>query len=222
VSAGIRPVSACDHLVIAANSLGEGVEWVTARFGVAPETGGQHQRMGTHNAVMRLGDGVYLEIIAIDPSLPQPPHPRWFSLDDLGTREALAISPRLIGWIARTDDIAAATAASPISPGAAEAMSRGEFYWQISITPDGSLPEGGAFPHLIQWGGGMTHPSARLLDRGVTLTQFTIRHPDPARLHAAFSAIGLDAGRDSIQIEHSPGGIGLAAVITAPAGIVRI
>ena len=32
-----------------------------------PRRGGKHVAMGTHNSLLRLGDGVYLEVIAIDP-----------------------------------------------------------------------------------------------------------------------------------------------------------
>ncbi len=222
VTGSIRAVSAADHLVLAANTLGEGVDWIASRLGVKPETGGQHQLMGTHNAVMKLGTGIYLEIIAIDPSLPEPSRPRWFSLDDPRTREALSRSPRLVGWIARTDNIDAAVAASPVSPGTIEAMSRGEFNWRITIPADGSLPEGGAFPHLIQWGEGMTHPSVRLPDRSLTLAEFTIRHPEPLRLRTALEAIGLDAKRDAIAVEQSQGSVELGATIVTPSGPVKI
>jgi hypothetical protein len=119
------------------------------------------------------------------------------------------------------DNIAAAVAASPISPGAVEAMSRGDFHWRITITPDGGLPAGGAFPHLIQWGEGMTHPSARLPDRGVKFAEFTIRHPEPRRLEQAFTTIGLDAKRDSIVIEAAQR-VDLGAAFATPGGMVRL
>jgi hypothetical protein len=220
VSAGKRAMSACDHLVVGARSLGEGVDWITARLGVAPETGGQHLRMATHNAVMKLGTGLYLEIVAIDPSQPAPQQPRWFALDDPQMQAALARSPRLIGWVARTDDVAAAVAASPVHAGDIIPMSRGEFSWQFTITADGSLPESGAFPHLIQWGEGMTHPSERLPDRGLALAEFAIRHPEPARLRAALAAIGI--ARDAIVVQQADGGVELSAAIVTPSGDVKL
>ena len=65
--------------------------------------------MGTHNSVLRLGEAMYLEIIAVNPVAPRPSRPRWFELDRLETDSA----PRLTTWIARTHDIHAAARAAP-------------------------------------------------------------------------------------------------------------
>lgn len=56
-----------DHLVVAATTLADGIEYVADITGVAPQPGGRHVAMGTHNALLRLGERFYLEIIAIDP-----------------------------------------------------------------------------------------------------------------------------------------------------------
>ena len=88
-----------DHLVITAPSVETGIHYVQQTLGVGMERGGRHPRMGTHNALLRLGDDVYLEVIAVDPGAPPPERPRWFELDRPGR-------PRLAGWVARTDDIA--------------------------------------------------------------------------------------------------------------------
>jgi hypothetical protein len=68
---------ALDHLVVAAATLPEGVAHVERLLGVEMSAGGQHVFMGTHNAVLRLGNDCYLEVIAIDPSLPAPPGRIW-------------------------------------------------------------------------------------------------------------------------------------------------
>ena len=44
--------------------------------------GGSHPGLGTHNALLSLGDESYLEIIAPDPTQPKPDHPRIFGLDE--------------------------------------------------------------------------------------------------------------------------------------------
>ena len=81
--------------------------------------------MGTHNSLLKLGERCYLELIAIDPEAAAPARPRWFDLDRPAMRALLAQQPRLIHWVARTDDIEAARRASPIDPGPVHAMSRG-------------------------------------------------------------------------------------------------
>jgi len=65
-----------DHLVIAAADLASGSDYVAGILGIAPQGGGAHPRMGTHNRVLGMADGIYLEVIAIDPDAPAPSRPR--------------------------------------------------------------------------------------------------------------------------------------------------
>src|SRR5215813_8557610 len=108
-----------DHLAVAAPTLAAGVEFIARLTGVEPRAGGKHVTMGTHNALLRLGDRAYLEVIAIDPDGAKPAHPRWFDLDDPELQAALAERPRLVAWAARTDDIEGALASCPIALGRA-------------------------------------------------------------------------------------------------------
>src|SRR5204862_4940114 len=64
----VAPVeTTLDHLIVGAATLAEGIEYVAGITGVTPVPGGKHAAMGTHNALLRLGDLVFLEVIAIDP-----------------------------------------------------------------------------------------------------------------------------------------------------------
>src|SRR5439155_21485872 len=70
-----------DHLTVAALSLEQGVAYVHRALGVVAPPGGSHPLMATHNHLMQLGDGVFLEIIAPD-GRAAPQRTRWFGLDD--------------------------------------------------------------------------------------------------------------------------------------------
>jgi hypothetical protein len=59
--------------------------------------------MGTHNRVMGLYGGLYLEVIAIDPSAAAPDRPRWFGLDGDLMRQRLRDGPFLAHWAARVE-----------------------------------------------------------------------------------------------------------------------
>src|SRR6478735_419898 len=65
-----------DHLVVAARTLDQGVQWCEATLGVTPGAGGEHPLMGTHNRLLRIATvqypRAYLEIIAIDPAAQTP------------------------------------------------------------------------------------------------------------------------------------------------------
>jgi len=124
-------LAACtiDHITITAPSLEAGAALVRQCLGVAPQRGGQHPRMGTHNLLLRLGEAMFLEVIAIDPEAPAPSRPRWFALDEL----AADAQPRLSCWVARTPDIRAAAAAACEPLGHVEPMSRGALNWLITL-----------------------------------------------------------------------------------------
>ncbi len=165
---------ALDHLAVSAATLAEGVAALEDLLGLPLQGGGQHPAMATHNRLIGIG-GLYLEVIAIDPSLPAPAKPRWFDLDRFSG------PPRLTNWVARTEDLAAALAASPPGTGTPLALQRGDYRWSMAVPGDGSLPFDGAFPALIQWQGSL-HPAAALPDQGLRLTRLEIAHPEAATL----------------------------------------
>ena len=171
---------ALDHLVIAARTLAEGVDWCDASLGLRPGTGGRHAFMGTHNRVFGMGSPVfpqaYAEIIAIDPDVAPPTgHARWFDLDDRALQRTLAMDgPQLVHWVARCDDMVATLAtlrAAGIDSGEPQAAERmtpqGLLRWEIGVRADGRRPLDGAAPALITWGD--VHPTDSMPASGVTL-----------------------------------------------------
>jgi len=165
-----------DHLAVTCADLAEGAAHVERALGLPLLPGGQHARFGTHNRLLGLGPGLYLEVIAPDPAAPPPGLPRWFALDHART-------PRLANWIARTDDLARALTLSPEDAGEPVALSRGDLAWSIAVPPDGDIPQRGGWPTLIQWTAG-THPATRLPDSGARLVRLEVYHPDAAALAA--------------------------------------
>ena len=150
-----------DHLTVTAFSLEVGAAFVSQVLGVMPQRGGEHPRMGTHNLLLRLGDTLFLEVIAPNPVAQAPARPRWFGLDRLGADS----SPSLSTWVARTADIQASAAAASEPLGEIEPMSRGTLNWLITIPADGCVPLSGCAPALIEWHADV-HPAAGLHDQG--------------------------------------------------------
>ncbi len=165
-----------DHITVAALDLAEGVAWAQERLGVAIPPGGQHALMGTHNHLLRLADGLFLEVIAPDPSAPAPTRARWFGMDSPATHQALARSPRLWTWVARCADLDQALCEVDGSAGPAVRVTRGALSWRIGVPDDGSMPFDGAFPTLIEWPPG-PHPASRMPERGCSLLGLTVQHP---------------------------------------------
>ncbi len=166
-----------DHITLAADNLRAGVAHAEAALGVTIPTGGAHPLMGTHNHLLRLGDTLFLEIIAPDPAAGPLSRRRWFGLDDPRLRAELAASPRLMTWVLATDDMETALREVPHAAGPAVTVTRGDLAWLMSVPDDGSMPFGGAFPTLIQWPL-VPHPASRMPDLGCSLVSFEIAHPD--------------------------------------------
>jgi hypothetical protein len=211
------PPARLDHLVLAATTLADGIEFVAELTGVTPHPGGRHVAMGTHNALLRLGDGVYLEIIAIDPDGVRPARPRWFDLDDVALQAELMERPQLVHWVASTTDIERSVAACTIPLGTVSRMERADYRWRITIPDDGKRPGKGIVPTLIQWDV-PEHPADRLPASNVTLAQVAATHSDPASVRSALAELGL-AG--VLQVTYGRE-TRLAAMLRTPRGLVTL
>ena len=206
-----------DHLAIAAEALEPGAAAIAEALGAPLAPGGTHPAMGTHNRLLSLGPGEYLEVIAIDPAAPPPPQPRWFALDDF------AGPPRPRAWIARAETaqelvqmaapLDAALALAPPGIGRPMDFARGDLRWLMAVPESGWLPYGGVFPALIGWHGA-AHPADALPDHGIRLRRLVISHPDAGALRAALAPLITDE-RLVITLGGEPS---LAAEFDTPAG----
>lgn len=180
-----------DHLVIGAATLGEGADFVEALLGVRPGPGGVHEGAGTHNLLLGLGEGCYLEVIAPDPAQPDPALPRLFGLDDPALLRRLSARPGPIAWVARTSGLEAlASRLGPAGLGNPRRMSRGNLSWLLASPPEGAGFDG-LLPTLIDWGSG--GPPTGLPDSGCRLVALEGEHPEAEALSAALRNRGLDA-----------------------------
>jgi len=215
-----------DHLVVAAASLQQGVDWCQATLGVPPGAGGQHPLMGTHNRLLKLATPAfplaYLEIIAIDPAAPPPGRPRWFGLDEPELQARVRQAPQLVHLVARSTQLdmhrygLIAVGQQPGEPiqasrdiPASATMPARRLAWQILVRPDGRTGCGGALPTLIQWAG--EHPAQAMADSGVAL-QSLVLHGLPLRAQDVLRLRGV--------AQHAGPGPAITATLHTPRGQV--
>lgn len=177
-----------DHIVLAVPDLAAAIDDLEANWGVRPALGGKHTGRGTHNALLSLGDGPYLELIAQDPEQSPGASTARFGLEGI-------TMPVLRTWAAKAPGIetrVASSRAAGYDPGDPASMSRalpggaGVLEWKL--TSSGGVA--GVIPFLIDWGN-TPHPSTTA-PSGCTLASFHVEHPDAGTVRAAFAALGLD------------------------------
>jgi hypothetical protein len=183
-----RPRVWLDHFVVAINDLDAGTSMFETLTGVHPVHGGAHPSLGTHNALVSLGSGLYLEILAPRPGA---------LLDPLvqGVRQCDTLRPIL--WAVATDDIsllhavvtAAGFAANDPSPGKRVTMEGEILRWSM-FTMREDTPANA--PFFIEWDKDTRHPSSSA-PTGCSLDSFTLASPDHANVQRLLAAVGLKA-----------------------------
>ncbi|MGX9356706.1 VOC family protein [Roseobacteraceae bacterium S113] len=197
-----------DHIAIAGVRRDEATGHVERALGVPLQMGGEHPHFGTHNTLLGLEQGLYLEAIAIDPAASALPYSRWFGLDDFSG------APRLTNWICRVDDLEAIVAARP-EAGKIVALERGDLRWRMAVPSNGWLPFDRMFPALIQWDG--PHPAPLLEQHGVKMTALRVCHPEAGHLKDA-----LAPWLDAPVVEFVHGAPALEADFATPGGPVTL
>ena len=208
---------ALDHVTLGARTLAEGAAYVREVLGVDIPAGGKHGDMATHNHVMRIGDGVFLELLAIDPEAPKPARTRWFGMDDPDQTARLTKGPSPIGWVVSTDDLDAALGKCPLDLGKRLFMSRGTRSWRITVPDDGCMPFGGLVPALMQWSDG-PHPSSGMQFPGPTLQQIVLKHPEADKLQVILEQMGVSR---FVIVEQGAVGASMALVFRRADGELR-
>lgn len=181
-----------DHLTVIAPTLAEGVTHVGACLDLDIPFGQRHFYMGTHNHLLQLGDGVYLEIVALDPDGEAPGRARWFGLDDQRqVRADWDEGRRLRGWVARTDAIDAVLAGRGGVFGRKVALPVNDPTFDFAIPEDGSLPLDGAAPSVIDRRG-KPRSMAAITDLGARLRGFSLDHPEPGTIAALYRELAVE------------------------------
>ena len=206
-------VARVDHLVWATPDLDEGIRELERLTGVRASPGGKHPSWATHNALLALGPGIYLEILAPDPSVPRPPA-NGRSVSTGSTARGSSPGPpasRTSKTASRRSPKPASTSATS-SPAAACAPTASPSEWRL--TSPRAMLEAGVVPFLIDWGTS-PHPSETAAP-GLALVALAIEHPEPDHLRRLLTPFALD-----LPI-HRASAPALVATIDSPRGRLEL
>lgn len=200
-----------DHIMYAVPDLSAGIDDMAAKLGARPVYGGAHPGRGTHNALLSLGSGQYLEIIAPDPNQAGTAGEQAGTITDLRNLDG----PQIKTWAVATDNFErlhqicaeqglafnrlVMSRATPAGP---------TLNWELLFVSGHGF--GDLFPFFIDWLES-PHPSATN-PHGGSLESFTVETSDAPRYSALMSAFSID----SIQVV--PGADRLHATIRGRQG----
>lgn len=177
-----------DHLIFTAPDLVSGMDEVERLLGLRPVVAGQHPLWGTHNALLSLGKGIYLEVVAPDPSLALGERGLWLA-------EYFGLGSQLSTWafrkaaihkslqIAQQNQIAIGL----IEKGQRQKPDGSTLSWQLSDPY--MLGYEGGLPFLIDWGDSL-HPSLAVPSVGELLS-LKVQHPDDQALREAMQTLEI-------------------------------
>jgi hypothetical protein len=202
-----------DHLVYATPDLEAGIGRIEKVLGLRATAGGQHPGLGTRNALISLGPGVYLEIIGPDPEQPKPAQPRPFGID--GLQES-----RLVTWAAKgteleqmaSDAVRRGVKLGEVVSGSRKRADGVVLAWRY--TDPRTVVADGIVPFFIDWGK-TPHPAVTAT-QGASLTGLRAEHPEPEQVQEALNRLGLD-----LRVQRGPRPA-LVATITGPRGPVEL
>jgi hypothetical protein len=144
-----------DHIILGCRDLDEGIEHIKKLSGYEAAIGGSHLGRGTRNALLKLGNRCYLEILAPDPAQSELAwHQELPALTD----------PLLVGWAEPTknlENLAAQLRAKGIAcigpfTGSRTKPNGEVLLWKLLTLED---DKNGILPFYIEWAADSAHPA---------------------------------------------------------------
>ena len=187
-SRGVYSLVMLDHLLWEEFHLEEAQRRFADLTGITPEFGGAHPDRGTHNSLLSLGGGCYLEIIAPDSA----------QTEAFGFPKEVppGFEPGLYTFGMRSDNLdhvrhlaerAGLSASSPQDV-SREGPNGEVLRWQTLIV--GGHDFGHALPFFTRFDG-VLHPS-ETSPKGCELLEFSVGHPDNTKLSRLYDALDVN------------------------------
>ena len=179
-----------DHLLWQERDLREGEARFAELTGVTPAYSGPHAEGGTHNSLLSLGGGHYLELIA-----PNPEHPEYSGTGGLLENVPPDAAPGLFTFAVKAADLNLVEQLAQRS-GLEVSRQRGgrttpggeTLTWETLTLKNHDF--GGYVPFFIRWGE-VAHPSGTA-PRGCELLEFSAFHPRHRELAELYAALAVE------------------------------
>ncbi len=203
-----------DHLVYCVHDLEACIHLFNEIYGIEASIGGRHLSQGTKNALVNIGNGCYLELLAIDPDNDTVGRDRWMGID-------LLTSNKITRWAMKSFSINSDSKVlagykpdlGALDKGMRQSPDGGMLRWDMTLPS--SEPEVEVMPFLIDWSVSDAHPTTALSEQG-QLMELHLSSPEPDKLIPYFHQLDIDIkitqGKDTT----------IKAIIKGPKGVFEI
>jgi len=201
-----------DHIVYSVPNLEQACDSLESSLGFKPVFGGYHKTQGTKNALLNLGQGCYLEILAIDESNESIKKARWMGID-------LIHEPRITRWAIKSDNLTQDQQIlqmynanmGNISGGSRQTPNGNTLEWEMILPL--ATPKIELTPFMVNWLAHSVHPT-KALDNECSLVSMEFSHQSPELIQDVFNMLDLnilisssDKPKISIQLKTQSGEI---------------
>lgn len=182
-----RPI---DHIVYAVKDLETACNRIEQQLGVRPVFGGYHRTEGTKNALLNLGNGCYLELLAIDYDNQNVNSPRWMGID-------LLQSPCITRWAIKSSNLPKDSQTlknydstmGHIKGGERKMKTGGLLKWELIMPKAKPLLE--LVPFMVDWQESTHHPTDKL-SAICPLKNLQLYHPHPTTIQPVLDNLSID------------------------------
>jgi len=203
-----------DHLVYCVHDLDSTLIRFKEMYGIDLVIGGKHLNHGTQNALVNLGDGCYLEILAVDKNNTVDSSKVWMGLNHL-------TDEKMTRWALKSNDIqkeidfvnAYDTDLGKVQAGKREKTDGSMLEWKMTVPL--SYPEVELYPFFVDWSSSDAHPTDTLPEEG-NLLSLDFFHPEPQQMESHFSALGLNIKVSKHEF------VKITASIEGPKGVFQL
>ncbi len=189
------------------------MQQLTDKCGIEVVYGGQHKTKGTENALLNLGNGAYLELLAVDATNTAIAAPRWMGVDEV---DSFTFTRWAIKSTNLANDVAILKRVNPlmgeIFTGSRKKTDGSTLRWSMALPL--ATPAVEVLPFMVDWKDSV-HPTESLQE-GCKLIGLEFTHPKPFPILTAFRDLKVEM---HIKEEATPT---LKAIIDTPNGRVII
>ncbi len=211
---GIRDI---DHIVYSVLDFEAEINEIEKKLGTRPVIGGRHLNKGTKNALLNLGNGCYLEILAVDKENKEVKGPRWMGIDMID-------APCITRWALKSSNIiedqrillSYKAELGELFQGERITGSESILKWQMSLPQ--AHPRVELAPFVVDWTNSEQHPTENLLN-DCTLEKIQFKAPESEQSKSIRKC--FESFFNNYTIEDSTE-VAISITIRGPKGILKL